>query len=128
MKALYGKLYNRLPLPTNSFAGFDVANAQGEPGATVVAEIILRVPDAMHPHLRRVDLFVYKENGDVIRYHPGRTPREDMVPHCMPYGSVCFNLIDAWNRGVGATLHQQPPGMVEHANLGAAQPLSLIHI
>ena len=55
----------------------------GEPGAIVVAEKLVRVPDLNRPRQNRVDSFCYKENGDVVRYHPW-----SMTPHRMP-SAVC---------------------------------------
>ena len=118
------QLYEWLPLLTSSIANFDVADALQEPGAVVVAEVIARVPDANRPGFQRVDFFCYKENGDVVRYHPGHSEKGDMKPHRMPHGSLCFHRADAALHGVGQTLHAQPPKMVLAAQdgTGATQP------
>ena len=117
-----GRLYPRLPLLTATFTDFDVAQALGEPGAIVVAEEVVRVPSANRPPSNRVDFFCYKVNGDVVRHHPGRSKAQDMKPHCMPLGSLCFHMADAAQQGVGASLHAQPPKMVQSTTPGAAQP------
>ena len=84
-------LYDSLPLSAAAFTDFDVAEALGEPGALVVAEQVVRVRDPnSRPRWRnRVDFFCYKKNGDVVRYHPGRTERDNMRPHLMRHGSFC---------------------------------------
>ena len=95
-----------------------------------MAEIVMRVPDPNRPPSKRVDFFCYKANGDVVRHHPGRSKAQNMKPHCMHLGSLCFHMTDAVQKGVGASLHAQPPRMVQRANLaladhnpaGAAQP------
>ena len=107
-----GPLYDHLPLSTSAFATFDVAEALGEPGAIVVAEVIKRVPDANRPPRNRVDLFCYKDNGDVVRHHPGRTKAQSMKPHCMPSTTLLFHSADAAQNGVGAALHATPPGLL----------------
>jgi len=107
-----GPLYDHLPLSTSAFATFDVAEALGEPGAIVVAEVIMRVPDANRPPRKRVDLFCYKDNGDVVRHHPGRTKAQNMKPHCMPSTTLLFHSADAAQNGVGAALHATPPGLL----------------
>ena len=110
-----GPLYNYLPLLAAAFTNFDVAEKLGERGALVVAEQVVRVRDPNREH-NRVDFFCYKENGDVVRRHPGRTETQDMRPHRMPHGSLLFHMADARLVGVGATLHAQPPRMVELAD------------
>ena len=110
-----GPLYNCLPLLAAAFTNFDVAEELGERGALVVAEQVVRVRDPNREH-NRVDFFCYKENGDVVRYHPGRTRKDDAIPHRMPFGSLLFHMADARLVGVGATLHAQPPRMVELAD------------
>lgn len=115
------KLHDQLPLSTAALVTFDLAAALGKPEAlAVVAEQIFRVPDHNRPPYRRVDFFCYMPNGDVVRYHPGRTQREDMQPHHMPQGTALFNMRHACQRGVGAVLHRQPPALVRNA--GALQP------
>ena len=124
-----GPLYWHLPLLTATFTAFDVAEALGETGAIVVAEQVVRVLDVNRPDDNRVDFICYRPNGDVVRRHPGRSRKQDMKPHCMPRGSLCFHMADAAQHGVGASLHARPPGMVQWPNLplhthssGAAQP------
>ena len=125
-----GALYQHLPLLTSAFTNFDVAEALGEQGAIVVAEEVVRVPSPNRPPGNRVDFFCYKVNGDVVRHHPGRSRAQDMRPHCMPLGSLCFLMADAVVQGVGRSLHAQPPRMVQLSNppladhhpTGAAQP------
>ena len=124
-----GPLYQYLPLLTTTFTDFDVAEALGETGAIVVAEQVVRVLDVNRPDDNRVDFICYRPNGDVVRRHPGRSRKQDMKPHCMPRGSLCFHMADAAQHGVGASLHARPPGMVQWPNLplhthssGAAQP------
>jgi hypothetical protein len=128
--AASGALYPHLPLLTAAFTNFDVAEALGEQGAIVVAEEVVRVPSPNRPPWNRVDFFCYKENGDVVRHHPGRSRAHDMRPHCMPLGNLCFLMADAARQGVGRSLHAQPPRMVQWTNPplaahhppGAAQP------
>ena len=52
----------------------------------------------------------------MVRYHTGRSKTQDMQPHIMPLGSPCFLWNDAIRIGVGASLHAQPPRMVNLAN------------
>ena len=89
-----------------------------------MAEVVVRVPDPNRAPSKRVDFFCYKVNGDVVRHHPGRSKAQNMKPHCMPLGSLCFHMADAAQQGVGASLHAQPPRMVQSTNHppGAAQP------
>ena len=95
-----------------------------------MAEEVVRVPSPNRPPLNSADFFCYKVNGDVVRYHPGRSQAQDMKPHCMPLGSLCFHMADAAQQGVGRSLHAQPPRMVQWPNFplaahnppGAAQP------
>jgi hypothetical protein len=126
-----GPLYPRLPLLTATFTDFDVAQALGEPGAIVVAEEVVRVPSTGRPPFNRVDFFCYKENGDVVRYHPGQHKKQDMKPHCMSIGSPCFRMADAAQQGVGKSLHAHPPGAAQPGSTqpGAAQPGDpLVHL
>ena len=81
-----------------------------------MAEKVVRVPSPNRPPSSRVDFFCYKNNGDVVRHHPGRSKMQDMKPHCMPLGSLCFHMADAAQLGVGASLHAQPPRMVQWPN------------
>ena len=95
-----------------------------------MAEEVVRVPDPNRPGSNRVDFFIYKEDGFVVRHHPGRTKAQSMKPHSMPLGSLCFQFADAAQQGVGASLHALPPRMVQWPNspllahnlFGAAQP------
>ena len=95
-----------------------------------MAEEVVRVPSPNRPPWSRVDFFCYKVNGDVVRHHPGRSRAQDMKPHCMPLGSLCFHMADAARQGVGRSLHAQPPRLVQWTNPplaahhppGAAQP------
>ena len=123
-------LADYLPLPVQAFVDFHILPTLGATGGAgqpaegaveaVVAERIPRVPDNNRPPSCRVDFFVYCRNGDVIRYHPGRTARSTMHPHAMPSGSVLFSLAQAQEIGVGASLHLRPPGRAVDA--GAPQP------
>ncbi len=110
--AAYDTFYEFLPLLTSTFTTIDIAQELGEPGAVVVAERIVRVQDPNRHQKNRVDIFCYKTNGDVVRYHPGTTARTSMKPHHMHFGSLLFSVRDAALEGVGAALHKKPPGMV----------------
>ena len=122
-----GALYEYLPLETSTFCSFDVAaELLMEPArATVVAEQICRVPDANRPPRKRVDLIVYKPNGDVIRFHPGRQAAGGMQPHLMPLNTLCFHKDEAAQYGVGWALHHHPPALVEHELRALAAPVSV---
>ena len=122
-------LYDLLPLETSTFTAFDVAQALDEAGAIVVAERVARVPSVNRHGKNRADLFVYKDNGDVVRHHPGHNKKQDMKPRRMPRGSLCFHFADAAQQGVGAALHAQPPRMVQlaaHNPPGVDQPGAIL--
>ena len=124
----YGELYEFLPLDTKDFIGINTAEALGETGSMVVAEKVVRVPDHNRQRKNRVDFFVYKDNGEVVRYHPGNRNQQDMHPHTMPINSVLFHRPDAAQWGVGNVLHALPPAIVERGGLslssGGAYPAS----
>ena len=119
-------LQDYLPLPVEAFVDFDILRALRTTGDAdqladaVVAERIPRVRDNNRPPHCRVDFFLYFRDGDVQRYHPGRCERSNMQPHRMPFGSVLFNLAQAQDIGVGASLHVFPPRLA--ADAGAPQP------
>lgn len=124
-----GRLYSHLPLLTSVFTAFNLAQALGETDAVVVAERVPRVPDINRGGADRVDFFVYRANGEVVRYHPGTSSKQDMQPHVMTNASVCFSRALAANDGVGQALHRQPPGLLQGSVLaltshapGATQP------
>ena len=62
--------------------------------------------------------------GEVVRYHPGRSPQGDMKPHTMFPDCNLFDAAEARSVGVGAALHQRPSRLV--ASSGAAQPGGLL--
>ena len=123
--AAYGPLHPHLPLATATFTNFAVDEALGEHGAIVVAEKVVRVSDSNRPPLQRVDFFCYHpgNSGDVVRHHPGKSAAQNMKPHCMSPGTLCFHRDVAACHGVGQALHAQPPGMVSASTPpGAGQP------
>ena len=83
----------------------------------VVAEKIPRVPDN-RPGRCRVDIFVYKPNGDVVRCHPNPHHKEpmQMETHVMRNGSSLFLKSTARIHGVGESLHTIPPAWAERQN------------
>ena len=123
-------LYDHLPLLATAFTDFDMSAALNQEGAIVVAERVVRVKDPNREFRDRVDFFCYKEDGEVIRCHPGHTVSSDMKSHSMPRGCLCFRMATAAHYGVGSSLHAEPPGLVHEDNLslpvqdpaGAAQP------
>ena len=110
-----GALFEYLPLLCSTFCNFDVAEQLHEAGAVVVAEKVIKIPDGNRPPLCRVDFFCYHAGGAVVRCHPGRTKATTMKPHRMLPGSVLFRKATAWEVGVGAALHAEPPGVVRDA-------------
>ena len=115
IEASCGPLFEHLPLLCSTFCNFDMAERVGETGAVVVAEKVIRIPDGNRPPLCRVDFFCYHAGGAVVRCHPGRNPATTMKPHRMLPGSVLFRKATAWEVGVGAALHAEPPGVVRDA-------------
>ena len=113
--ASYGALFEYLPLLCSTFCNFDVAERLHEAGAVVVAEKVIKIPDGNRPPLCRVDFFCYHAGGAVVRCHPGRSKATTMTPHRMLPGSVLFRKATAWEVGVGAALHAEPPGVVRDA-------------
>jgi hypothetical protein len=58
-----------------------------------------------------------------VRHHPGKSAAQNMKPHCMSPGTLCFRRDDAACRGVGQALHALPPGIVSASTSpGAGQP------
>ena len=89
-----------------------------------MAEKVLRVRDHNRPPHCRIDFFCYMPTGEVVRYHPGRSPQGDMKPHIMLPGCNLFAAALARSVGVGAALHLRPPRLV--ASSGATQPGDLL--
>ena len=121
VNAAYGELYDHLPLLARHFTSFDLAEELHEKDAIIVIERVTRVSDSNRPGHDRVDFFCYKANGDVWRYHTGRTQSSSMTPHCLPAGSPLFRDALAREEGVGRALYAQPPGLIR-SSLGAVQP------
>ena len=118
-------LEQHLPLPARAFVNFDLGSRfSASPPLVVVAEKVLRVRDHNRPPHCRIDFFCYMPTGEVVRYHPGRSPQGDMQPHTMLPGCNLFDAALARSVGVGAALHQRPPRLV--ASSGAAQPGELL--
>ena len=119
------ELEQHLPLPASAFVNFDLGSRlSASPPLAVVAEKVLRVPDTNRPPHCRIDIFCYMHTGEVVRYHPGRSPQGDMQPHIMLPGCNLFDAALARSRGVGAALHLRPPRL--EASSGATQPGGLL--
>ena len=91
----------------------------------ITAEIVHRIPEQDFDHgdgqpKRRVDLFVYCCNGDVVRFHPERPGEQEVVPHRMTWPCSLYSFDPASIDGVGRALHATPPGMCVYR--GALQP------
>ena len=112
-------MYNNLPLlASDVLVNVDdvVRSVPGVAEYTVIGvtmEKIARVVDAnwLCPSndqldLCRVEFFVYTVDGTIIRYHP------TAGVHKMPSPSPLFSRCDAIICGVGAALHNSPPGLV----------------
>ena len=127
-------LFEYLPLHSSLLTKppFHLGTALGETWSTqVVAERIPRIPDVSNraaPH--RVDFFAYRQDGTVVRYHPGKPLHSSIhsaEPHVMPPGCILFRSTIAYNVGCGAALHVEPPGCVARSLTmpwpeGALQP------
>ena len=59
-------------------------------------------------------------SGEVFRFHPGRTAKDDAHVHRMGNDSHLFDYAHAAATGVGNALHAVPPGFL--ASVGASQP------
>jgi len=86
----------------------------------VAAERISCVMDHNRPPYHRVDLFVYMPSGEVHRYHPGQTTKQDAQTQVIRLDSTTCFLDIAVHTGVGDALHRRPPDWVRTA--GAPQP------
>ena len=117
--ACYDELYDFLPLALSDIVSeeCDLSPLAAPQGSMVVAEKIPTVPDVNVPGCCRVDFFVYHANGEVVRHHPRCKSRlRDPRPDRMRNGCTLFEQRRAAFRGVGDSLHRQPPAWVEQLN------------
>jgi len=115
------QLYNWLPLSDTALSNGQLKDWLNISDALfVAAERVPRVSDANRAQLNRVDFFAYMPSGEVFRYHPGRTAKDDAHPHRMRADSQLFQFDVAAVTGVGSALHAVPPGFL--ASAGAPQP------
>ena len=84
------------------------------------------VPDVNCFLKNRVDFFLYKADGGVVRNHPGRSVKHDMSSYIMLMNIVLFHRADDALWGVGSVLHAEPLGIVERGGIavtnGGAHP------
>ena len=108
-----------LPLNAQQFGPLDFrAYFSAQDALAVTAEKVLRVPDTNRRGAPcRIDFFAYMPSGEVRRYHP-----DTGQPHTMAWRCNLFDVSTACSRGVGAALHQKPPGALQH---GGSQPRPL---
>ena len=83
----------------------------------VTVEPINGIKDPNHADAARIDLCVYHHNGGVIRFHPGRRPKDDACIHVMPADTLLHSF-DYRSRVrepapfVGHFIHLYPPGLI----------------
>ena len=87
----------------------------------MAAERINRVFDPNRRPQQRVDLVAYMATGEVIRFHPGSSPRQDAKPHRMATGSCLYSFDDAAAVGVGQALHRMPVDLLYGSGASAQQ-------
>ena len=116
-------LYEFLPLSVAVLFEGDILSSMMKSGVltahpviAVVAERVSRVPDANRAGKCRVDFFVYRKNGEVVRFHPGCKSDQDMKIQVIPADSAVYSKRLAFAHGVGAGLHTLPPGMARTDN------------
>jgi len=115
------QLHNWLPLSDNALCNGRLKDWLNISDALfVAAERIPKISDHNRGQQDRVDFFAYMPSGEVFRYHPGRTTKQDAHPHRMRADSQLFQFDVAAAAGVGSALHAVPPGFI--ASAGAPQP------
>ena len=120
------QLYDFLPLPDYAIAECDLKGAlQVNDAMFVAAERINRVIDHNRLPQQRVDLLAYMATGEVIRFHPGSSPRQDAKPHRMATGSCLLSFDDAAAFGVGQALHRMPVDLLYGSGASAQQMAQL---
>ena len=82
-----------------------------EPIATISLERIIMLPDINQGGKPRTDFFVYRESGEIIRFHPTRHRAQEARAHVMSAGTplIARGLLPQF--GAGAALHMLPPGV-----------------
>jgi hypothetical protein len=80
------------------------------PNVAVSLERIPRLPDPNQRGQARTDFFVYRESGEIIRFHPSRDSKKEAKAHQMPPMSCLIDPKLLPNCGAGRALHAQPPG------------------
>ena len=119
------KHYDKLPilaehlLPESSllFEGPFADELKAVPSVAITAEKIPRVQDVNRTGYCRVGFFMYRSDGTVVRFHPGRNAASTMTPHVMAADCPLFDRRAAMASGVGEVLHVLPPGVIRNASV-----------
>ena len=98
----------------------NTALLNAEPVAAISLEQVAKIPDPNQEGRPRIDFFVYRESGEIIRFHPGRTPKQGAIPHLMPSQTDMYMKHLLPELGAGCALHLSPPGRVALRNGGVS--------